>query len=177
MCEISKLRESVGEISKGPLPAFRSCAAIRTHPWSILPSTARRFCRTVTRPRISLFAIFSMQPPRAIWPRWSIRSFPLSTRPDRRILSYTHNDVEITVTPSVRGRATIFDADILIFCISQLMAALNAGRAVNRVLTLTAHDLLLATGRETSGDSYRRLKDAFERARGSPPTSSPVTLR
>ena len=54
--------------------------------------------------------------------------FSLATRPDRRILHYTHNDVAVTVTPSVRGRATIFDADILIFCISQLMAALNAGR-------------------------------------------------
>ena len=89
--------------------------------------------------------------------------FSLATRPDRRILSYRHNDVEVTVTPSVRGRATIFDADILIFCISQLMAGLNAGRRVGRTLTLTAHDLLLATGRETSGDSYRRLKEAFER--------------
>ena len=92
--------------------------------------------------------------------------FSLSTRPDRRILNYTHNDVAVTVTPSVRGRATIFDADILIFCISQLMAALNAGRPVSRRLTLTAHDLLLATGRETSGDAYRRLKEAFERLAG-----------
>ena len=92
--------------------------------------------------------------------------FSLSTRPDRRILNYRHNGVEITVTPSVRGRATIFDADILIFCISQLMAALNAGRDVARTLTLTAHDLLLATGRETSGDSYRRLREAFERLAG-----------
>ena len=101
--------------------------------------------------------------------------FSLSTRPDRRILSYLHNGVEITVTPSVRGRATIFDADILIFCISQLTAALNAGRAVSRVLTLTAHDLLLATGRETSGDSYRRLKEAFERLAGTRITTNIVT--
>ena len=55
--------------------------------------------------------------------------FSLSTRPDRRVLSYEHNGTEITVTPSVKGRATIFDADILIFCISQLMAAINAGTA------------------------------------------------
>ena len=101
--------------------------------------------------------------------------FSLATRPDRRILSYHHNDVEMTVTPSVRGRATIFDADILIFCISQLMAALNAGRRVNRTLTLTAHDLLLSTGRETSGDSYRRLKDAFERLAGTRITTNIVT--
>ena len=92
--------------------------------------------------------------------------FSLSTRPDRRILSYEHNGATLTITPSVKGRATIFDADILIFCISQLMAAINAGRPVARTLTLTAHDLMLATKRETSGDGYKRLKDAFERLAG-----------
>jgi plasmid replication initiation protein len=101
--------------------------------------------------------------------------FSLSTRPDRRILTYQHNDAEITVTPSVKGRATIFDADILIFCISQLMAALNAGRATSRTLTLTAHDLLRATQRETSGDSYRRLRDAFERLAGTRITTNITT--
>lgn len=101
--------------------------------------------------------------------------FSLATRPDRRILEYCHNDVTVTVTPSVQGRATIFDADILIFCISQLMAALNAGKPVARTLTLTAHDLLLATGRETSGDSYRRLRQAFERLAGTRITTNIVT--
>jgi plasmid replication initiation protein len=92
--------------------------------------------------------------------------FSLATRPDLRILHYRHNGAEISVTPSVRGLATIFDKDILIFCISQLMAALNAGRTVARTLTLRAHDLLVATNRETSGDAYRRLRDAFERLAG-----------
>jgi len=92
--------------------------------------------------------------------------FSLSTRPDRRILSYTHNGTDITVVPSVKGLATIHDKDILIYCISQLMAALNAGRAVARTITLTAHDLLIATNRETSGDAYRRLREAFERLAG-----------
>ena len=101
--------------------------------------------------------------------------FSLSTRPDRRIVNYVHNDAEVTVTPSVKGRATIFDADILIFCISQLMAAINAGKKTARTLTLTAHDLLLATNRETSGDSYRRLRDAFERLAGTRITTNIVT--
>lgn len=101
--------------------------------------------------------------------------FSLSTRPDRRILHYEHNGAEITVTPSVKGRATIFDADILIFCISQLVAAMNAGRATSRRLTLTAHDLLKATGRETSGDGYRRLRDAFERLAGTRITTNIAT--
>ena len=101
--------------------------------------------------------------------------FSLATRPDRRILQYTHNGNDITVTPSMRGLATIHDKDILIFCISQLMAALNAGRSISRVLTLKAHDLLLATGRETSGDAYRRLREAFERLAGTRITTNIVT--
>lgn len=101
--------------------------------------------------------------------------FSLSTRPDRRILEYAHNDAHVRITPSVKGRATIFDADILIFCISQLVAALNAGREVARTLTLTAHDLMLATGRDTSGDGYRRLRDAFERLAGTRITTNITT--
>lgn len=101
--------------------------------------------------------------------------FSLSTRPDLRILNYTHNGAEVTVTPSVRGLATIHDKDILIYCISQLMAALNAGRAVSQVLHLKAHDLLVATNRETSGDGYKRLREAFERLAGTRITTNIVT--
>ncbi|WP_368188470.1 replication initiator protein A [Aestuariibius sp. HNIBRBA575] len=92
--------------------------------------------------------------------------FSLSTRPDRRVLSYEHNGATIEVTPSVKGRATIHDKDILIYCISQLMAALNAGREISRTMVLKAHDLLVATHRGTSGDSYTRLRQAFERLAG-----------
>ena len=92
--------------------------------------------------------------------------FSLSTRPDRRILSYDHNGATVEVTPSVKGRATIHDKDILIYCVSQLMAAVNAGREISRTLQLRAHDLLVATNRDTSGDGYTRLREAFERLAG-----------
>jgi len=92
--------------------------------------------------------------------------FSLSTRPDRRVLSYAHNGVEVEVVPSVKGRATIHDKDILIYCISQLVAAMNAGRTLGRTLTLRAHDLLVATNRDTGGDSYTRLREGFERLAG-----------
>jgi plasmid replication initiation protein len=92
--------------------------------------------------------------------------FTLATRPDRRILRYVHGPAEIEVTPSVKGLATIHDKDVLIFCISQLMAAVNAGRPTAPTLQLKAHDLMAATGRETSGDGYRRLREAFERLAG-----------
>ena len=92
--------------------------------------------------------------------------FTLATRPDRRILRYAHGAATIEVTPSVKGLATIHDKDVLIYCISQLMAAVNAGRPVAPTLHLKAHDLMAATGRETSGDGYRRLREAFERLSG-----------
>ncbi|WP_412509570.1 replication initiator protein A [Roseovarius sp. SYSU LYC5161] len=101
--------------------------------------------------------------------------FSLATRPDRRVLSYAHNGVTVEVTPSVKGRATIHDKDILIYCVSQLMAALNAGRAVSRTLHLRAHDLLVATNRDTSGDSYARLREAFERLAGTRITTNLIT--
>ena len=92
--------------------------------------------------------------------------FSLATRPDRRVRHYRHNSVEVTVVPSVKGRATIHDKDILIYAVSQLMAAVNAGREVSRHLRLTAHDLLVATRRDTGGDSYVRLRESFERLAG-----------
>ncbi len=100
--------------------------------------------------------------------------FSLATRPDLTILRYHHNAVEIEVTPSVKGRATIHDKDILIYCTSQIMAGLNAGRPVARRLHLRAHDLLVATNRETSGDAYRRLRETFERLAGTRITTNLV---
>ena len=92
--------------------------------------------------------------------------FSLSTRPDRRVLRYDHGGTSVEISPSVKGLATIHDKDVLIYCISQLVAALNAGRPVARRVELVAHDLLVATRRETGGDSYRRLREAFERLSG-----------
>jgi plasmid replication initiation protein len=92
--------------------------------------------------------------------------FTLATRPDRRILRYAHGAATIEVTPSVKGLATIHDKDVLIYCVSQLMAAVNDGRPVAPTLHLRAGDLMAATGRETSGDGYRRLREAFERLSG-----------
>jgi len=92
--------------------------------------------------------------------------FTLATRPDRRILRYAHGPASIEIIPSVKGLATIHDKDVLIYCVSQLMAAVNEGRPTSPVLHLKAHDLLVATNRETSGDGYRRLREALERLSG-----------
>jgi plasmid replication initiation protein len=92
--------------------------------------------------------------------------FSLSTKPDRNVRYYDHNGVKVTVTPSVKGLATIHDKDIPIYCISQLIAKANAGLPLHKTLHLKAHDLLVATNRNTDGKGYKQLEAALERLSG-----------
>jgi hypothetical protein len=75
----------------------------------------------------------------------------LSTRPDARPLRYEAGDTIIEIHPSAKGLATIFDKDILIYCISKLMHRRNHGEAIGSVLRITTHDLLVSTNRNTGG--------------------------
>jgi len=92
--------------------------------------------------------------------------FSLSTKPDRRIREYEHNGTRITITPSVLGLATIHDKDILIYCISQLVAKMNAEKELNKALRLKAYDLLVSTNRNTDGRGYEQLEAALDRLSG-----------
>eukprot|EP00094_Tigriopus_californicus_P014330 TCALIF_13895-PA protein Name:"Similar to WIGBRp0010 Putative replication protein (Wigglesworthia glossinidia brevipalpis)" AED:0.14 eAED:0.14 QI:0/-1/0/1/-1/1/1/0/357 len=92
--------------------------------------------------------------------------FSLSTKPDMRKREYQQGDSFIKVSPSHSGLATIHDRDILIYCISQCIAALNEGRKVKKALRFKARDLLVATNRQVSGQGYNLLKDAFRRLQG-----------
>lgn len=92
--------------------------------------------------------------------------FSLSTRPDHRVRRYEHGGSYVEIKPSADGLATVHDRDVLIYCISQIMAGLNAGRQVSRTVKLKAYDLLTATNRRTSGEGYAGLKAALERLGG-----------
>jgi hypothetical protein len=96
--------------------------------------------------------------------------FTLSTKPDLSIWEWRSKDGSkyVKVAPSVLGRATMHDKDILIYCCSQMVEALNRGRAdaKNRTIRFTVYDLLVATNRDTSGHGYKLLHEAFERLRG-----------
>jgi plasmid replication initiation protein len=92
--------------------------------------------------------------------------FSLSKIPDREIREYKHNGNILTVTPSVLGRANIWDKDLLIFCTSQLIAGINLGREPTQTVRITGYDLLKATNRHTGGKDYARLEQAFERLAG-----------
>ena len=92
--------------------------------------------------------------------------FSISTKPDKNIRRYENGDVFVEVVPSVKGLATVYDRDILIFCISQVIAALNDGREVNQTIRFKAFDLLTSTNRGTDGRGYEQLRAAFERLSG-----------
>jgi len=92
--------------------------------------------------------------------------FSLSTKPDNRMRRYEHNESVIEIIPSGKGLATIHDKDVLIYCISQLIAKINQGEQPSRTVRLQAYDLLVATNRQTSGEGYRLLADALTRLRG-----------
>ncbi len=101
--------------------------------------------------------------------------FSLSTKPDHRIRRYENNGNFIEVKPSADGLATVHDRDILIYCVSQLINAINAGREVSQVVRFRAYDLLKATNRMTNGQGYDALKSAFERLAGTRISTNIIT--
>lgn len=92
--------------------------------------------------------------------------YSLSKKPETKVRKYTHNGNWLKVIPSVQGLATIYDKDILIYCISQIMAKLNRGEEVSRRVRINTRDLLMFTNRGTAGKDYKAISDALERLRG-----------
>ena len=92
--------------------------------------------------------------------------FSLATKPDMRHLIYRSGDSRMEILPSGRGLPTIFDKDILIFCISQLMHRKNRGEKIGKRVRFTARELLVTTNRPTNNLGYNRLEHAFQRLRG-----------
>lgn len=101
--------------------------------------------------------------------------FSLSTKPDRNIRRYEHGEHFVEIRPSSEGLATVHDRDILIYCISQLMAGKNQGKEVGPVLRFKAYEMLQATNRMTNGPGYSALKASLERLSGTRITTNIVT--
>jgi len=92
--------------------------------------------------------------------------FSLATKPDMRHLEYRSNGNVLKIEPSGRGLPTIFDKDILIFCISQLMRMKNAGEEIGKRVRFSAREMMIATNRKTGGVEYKRLEQALIRLSG-----------
>ena len=92
--------------------------------------------------------------------------YSLSKKPETNVRRYEHNGNWLEITPSVKGLATIYDKDILIYCVSQLMAKLNRGERVTKRLKICCYDLLIFTNRGTAGKDYKALSNALSRLAG-----------
>ena len=92
--------------------------------------------------------------------------FSLSTKPETRPLKYTHGENSLEIIPSVLGLPTVFDKDVLIYCISRLVDMQNSGRSIGPCIRLTTHDLLVQTNRPTNNLGYERLAPALDRLSG-----------
>ena len=91
--------------------------------------------------------------------------FSLSKKPDRTIRVYEHNGNTITIRPSLAGMPTIWDKEILIFCCSQIVHAMNRGETPSQTIRTTAYRLLKETHRSIGIHGYELLEEALERLR------------
>lgn len=101
--------------------------------------------------------------------------FSLSTKPDKRTRRYEHNGNFVEIKPSAGGLATIHDRDILIYCISQLIAGMERGKEPSQTVRFKAYDLLTSTNRQTNGQAYEALKSSMERLRGTTISTNIIT--
>ncbi|CAO3425528.1 replication initiator protein A [Azospirillum doebereinerae] len=94
-----------------------------------------------------------------VWP-W----FSLAKTPRHQPIHFEQGAVRLRVEPAgTLGLATIWDADVLIWAISQLTEALDTGRTPTRQLHVTPYRLLRFLGRSTGRRDYALLRAAFDR--------------
>lgn len=103
--------------------------------------------------------------------------FSLATKEDLKIWKWVSVDGlrSVEVAPSIYGRATIHDKDVLIYCASQLTDAINHNQPISRTVRFTAYNFLVATNRATRGDDYERLLTALQRLKGTTITTNILT--
>ena len=101
-----------------------------------------------------------------LMPKMEHPFYALSKKPDTSIRRYEHGNKWLEVIPSAKGQATIYDKDILIYVVSQVIAKLNQGEAVSRKIRFNPRDLLIFVNRGTGGKDYDAFCEALERLMG-----------
>jgi plasmid replication initiation protein len=79
-------------------------------------------------------------------------------------IDYRVGNIAIRVEATAEhGMATIWDADVLIWAASQIVAARDAGLVTSRLMAAAPREILTYIGRGTSARDYHRLKAALDR--------------
>lgn len=92
--------------------------------------------------------------------------YALSKKPDTAIRRYEHEDRWVEVIPSTKGQATIYDKDILIYAVSQIMTKLNRGERVERRIRFNPREMLIFVNRGTGGKDYAAFCESLDRLMG-----------
>jgi plasmid replication initiation protein len=94
--------------------------------------------------------------------------FSISSRVDTGSYVYQNKKTgaSIEIIPNEKGRATIHDKDILLYCFGQIAEAKNRGLAIGQKIHLTVYDFLKSTGRQTDGKSYEAVLKSLKRLAG-----------
>ena len=94
--------------------------------------------------------------------------FSLSKKKRFEPIEYQNETRNISITVSggkPNGIATIWDKDILIWCVSQVVEALDRGEKPNRTIYFHPYQLLKAVRRNTGKRDYEGLENALIRLR------------
>lgn len=97
--------------------------------------------------------------------------YSLATRKgDTKVFHWESPDGKrwVTITPSIHGRATMHDKDVMIYLTSQLAAAMNraernGSKMPGRRVHFNLHDYLIATKKNSGGRSYTRIEEILDR--------------
>ena len=92
--------------------------------------------------------------------------YSLTKKPDREPRRYTYGNKWIEFRPSVKGLPTIYDKDLIIYAISQIIAKHEEGEPLPKTVEIDPYAFLVYTQRGTGGRDYDALCDSLDRLDG-----------
>lgn len=113
----------------------------------------------------------------------SLLEYPIfSLSYDKENLKYSfkgrnNTTVQVHSSDAKYGRATIKDADLLLYCISKLCQLDYEKKAITRRISFTAYDYLKQTGKTTAGPNYYSLINSLHRLASTKLTTNKTIAR
>ena len=92
--------------------------------------------------------------------------YSLSKNKDMSVREYVSGDNSLKILPGTMGMPTMYDKEIMIYCISKLVHLKNSGQPISRKIKLTAVDFFYFAGWGKGGADYKRLEAALLRLSG-----------
>ena len=94
--------------------------------------------------------------------------FSISSKIDTDTYYYQNRKTgaSIEIIPNEKGRATIHDKDLLLYCFGQIAEAKNRGQKIGQKIHVTLYDYLRSTNKNTDGKSYKAVLEALKRLAG-----------